>query len=807
MHALRIRLALGVVSAGVLQLEILLLRLLALRFWDHVAHMVVAVALLGFGASGPALLLLQSRWQVRLSARSLATLAMAFALSVPALALGLNHLPLEVPYLAWDPRGPLHVLALELLILPPFLFAGMLTGLALTDRPERLPGHYSATLAGSGLGAVVAVALLHLAPLSQGLLLCSVEGAAAAGLLLPWQTHSERAAGLLGGILLALACAAAPADVTISQFKAITQLQAMPGTTTLCRRSGPLGRLDVVSGPAVHYVPGLSLQYAGAVPRHALLLHDGEEAGAVYEVRDRSGWRFLDHTTQAAPYHICKPERVLVIGAGGGSDIGLALFHGVRQVTGLEMNPDIVAAMNGPLADCGGAVYRAAGVTVLNREARNYLAGDHERYDLIQMALVDAFGAAGAGLYAGRETSLYTTEAFGQMLDRLTPGGQLAITRWARTPPCEGLRVFDTAAQALRNRGLSPETRLAMIRNWATVTVLASREPLPPSTTSALRRFCQERGFDLGYLPGMRADEANRFHILQKAYDYEAALALLGPDRDAFLTRYPFALGAPSDDRPYFHHFFRWQSLPELVRQTGARSRAFLEMGYILALATLVQTTLAAAILILLPLLPASGPLRAVRGKAAAGGYFLAIGAGFMLLEMSLFQQFVRYLGQPVFSAAAVIASFLVFGGIGSLASGRWHVPAGTLATRATALAAMLAAAGVAVLPRWLAWSHGLPLPLRLALTAATIAPVAIAMGHALPAGLLLTTSRGSALTPWLWGANGFASVIATAAAPLLSMAFGLRAVGGLAALCYAAAAMCARRLDHGLPRTPGIAG
>lgn len=797
MHPVRIRLAVGLVSAAALQLEIVLLRLLSLRFWDHVAQMVVAVALLGFGASGPVLLLLGRRLPEHAIARALAGLSAAFALSLPALMLGLNHLPLLVPYLAWDPRGPLHVLALELLLFPPFLFAGMLTGLILTDLPERLPGHYAATLGGSGGGAIVAVILLLLMAPAQAVLVSAVEATVAAALLLRWRVSVERGAGLIGGVVLAAACAASPRAVVVSEYKALPQLLSMPDTRLLWQRSGPMGRLDVVSGSAVHYAPGLSLRYSGPVPDHALLLLDGEPLGALYATRAPGDWQFLDSTTMAAPYALRQRPRVLVVGAGGGSDIGLACWHGAARVTALEMNRDLITAMAGPLASRGGALYHAPGVTVLNREARTYLAGCREHFDLIQVPLIDAFGAVGAGLYAGRESGLYTTEAFGQMLERLSPDGILAVTRWARTPPREGLRVLDTAATALRRRGLPPAAHLAMLRNWATVTVLAFRRPITATEAETLRRFCQQRGFDLCHLPGLLPAEANRFHVLERPYYHEAASALLGPGRDEFLARYPFAIGAATDDQPYFYHFFRWGSLRELVHQTGARSRAFLEMGYVLALATLVQTTVAAAALLLLPLLPATGPLRGVTGKATAAAYFLGIGTGFMLLEMSLFQQFIRYLGDPVFSAATVIASFLVFGGVGSLLSGRWGTPAGVVATRATVLAATLALAAVALLPGWLGLSQGLPLAVRVAVAAVTVAPLATTMGHAFPAGLLLTTRKAPALAPWLWGVNGFASVVATAAAPLLSMAVGLRAVGCLAAACYGLAAVCAWRLGH----------
>ena len=108
---------------------------------------------------------------------------------------------------------------------------------------------------------------------------------------------------------------------------------------------------------------------------------------------------------------------------------------------------------------------------------------------------------------------------------------------------------------------------------------------------------------------------------------------------DAFLDEYLFDVAAPSDDRPYFSHFFRWRSLPVLRRQLQGRSRAFLEVGYLLLVAALVQTALLAVGLIVLPLAPGIRSLRTVKGRLVTLSYFLMLGAGFMLLEMGFLQK------------------------------------------------------------------------------------------------------------------------------------------------------------------------
>jgi len=454
------------------------------------------------------------------------------------------------------------------------------------------------------------------------------------------------------------------------------------------------------------------------------------------------------------------------------------------------MNRQVIDLMRGPLADRGGAVLDAPAVRTRCAEGRGFLESSRETFDLVQIPPLDAFGASGAGLYAAQESYLYTVEAFQAALGRLSAEGILSVTRWVRVPPRDGLKVFDTAAEALRRSGLDPAPRLAMIRSWATVTVLASRTPFGPDAVDALRAFAAERGFDLCYGPGVRADEVNRRHVLDRPYFYEGARALLGRERASYLAQYPFSVAAATDERPYFFHFFRWRSLPILQAQLGRRARAFLEVGYLMLLGALAQTVVLAAVLILGPLAPGAAVLRRAPHRGVTLAYFLLLGVGFMLLEIAFLQRLVLYLAHPIYSSAVVIAAFLVFAGVGSSVSRRWpreprHVAAG--AGVAVAVLALLTAAGIGGLLRP---TQGWPMGVKMVVAAAAIAPLAFAMGHLMPTGLRLAGAAAPILVPWAWGVNGFASVAATLAAPLAAMAMGFSWVVAVAAGCYALAAL-----------------
>ena len=779
----RTRLALLAVSAATIGLELALMRDLSLRYWSHFAYMVISVALLGFGASGtfialfrPAILKRPGAW--------LCAATMAFSVSVCLCRLAAVRVPLDVRYLAWDFSQIGNVVAIELLMFVPLFLAGVVVGVALLDAPERISGHYAANLVGSGLGAVMSVALMYAMPVSGQFLVTAALGYLSSAVLLPWRRAGAVVLAVLAGAGVGVSAYLSPPE-TISQYKMLAQVRNWGETEVVHQSFGPLGRIDVLGGRAIHYAPGLSLQFMREIPPHVLLIVDGDQTSAVYDPAGIEDWEFKDYTTAAVTYHLRKRPEVCIIGAAGGADIGLAAFHGSERIVALEINDQVIDAMIGPLKSRGGGIYNRPGVTVLNREARGYFASAGESFDVIQLPMIDAFGASGAGLYATQESYLYTVESVAAMYDNLAADGVLAITRWARTPPRDELRIFDTAAEMLRGDRLDPARRLAMIRSWATVTVLVFKQPITPGEADAIGKFCADRSFDLCYLPGLGQSQANRHHLLDEPYYFQAAAALLGPHRNEFLDDYIFAVDATTDDRPYFFHSFRWRAMEEFKRQLGPASAAFLEIGYLMMVAALLQAVAMGVVFILLPLAPGIGALRGQKHRAASLGFFSLVGAGFMLLEMGFIQKLILYLAHPIYSAAVVIAAFLIFGGMGSWFSRLWPLAPRRLAAAGAAAVAALGLVYLVTMDGWLSLTQSQAPAVRFIVAGLTIAPLAVAMGHVFPSGLRHLGRSGPKLVPWAWAANGFASVVATVAAPLIAMSFGFTVLTVAAVGCY----------------------
>ena len=71
--------------------------------------------------------------------------------------------------------------------------------------------------------------------------------------------------------------------------------------------------------------------------------------------------------------------------------------------------------------------------------------------------------------------------------------------------------------------------------------------------------------------------------------DAELRRALLGDAPERYVDAYKFDIRPATDDRPYFSHFFRWRTLPEVMALRKAGGAGLIEWGYLVLVATLAQ--------------------------------------------------------------------------------------------------------------------------------------------------------------------------------------------------------------------------
>ncbi len=768
-------------SAATLAFEVNLTRLFSVAQFYHFAFMTVSLALLGFGASGTFLTLAGKR--IRHPSLALTFFSWGFALTaVAAYALTL-YLPFDSFRVAID-RWQWGILALHYLALSvPFFCAGAATGLLLALRRGAVGRTYAANLTGSALGCLLAV----LAPPWTGgegmvLLAASLGGSAALcfGWLRKWPPTLLQAA--LVGVLLATSFRPPSVlEIHLSPYKGLRYALQYPDSRLLLRAWNGISRVDVVESSLIRSLPGQGIACRGQPPPQRALYVDGDDMSPITCVADPAELRPLtDCLLTALPYRLRPEAQALILDPRGGWDVWVALAEGARSVTAVESNPLVIAAVRAQ-GEWAGDLYNRPDVALFVEDGRAFLAGPRPRYDIVLFSLSTPYHPVTSGAYSLAENYRYTVEGFTAAMRRLTDGGLLTVVRWAQSPPSEEVRAFALAIEAVEQTGGDPARSLVALRSYNQVLILARRGPFTAAELDAVREFAAARSLDLVYAPDIRPDETNRYNVMPTPEHYLAFTGLLGAeDRARWLAEYRFDVAPPTDDRPFFGHFFRWRQLPEVLAMAGHVWQPFGGAGYLVLLALLGIAVAAAGLLILLPL---AGLRTAPRPRPGAVSLRLVpfglLGLAFMLVEIPLLQRFILFLGHPAYAMAGVLGALLFFSGLGSLLSARFP-PQGILAT----VVALVVLYGLGT-PLLSGGPLGWPFGARVALTVLGLAPLGMAMGMPFPRLLGKLQDEAPALVPWAWGVNGALSVVASVLAALMALSWGFRAVLVAGALAY----------------------
>ncbi|MGV8039934.1 MAG: hypothetical protein AB2L07_07625 [Thermoanaerobaculaceae bacterium] len=768
----------ALLSAAALAFEIVLLRVFSFTVWHHFAFMVISIALLGFAVAGVILEVRGRRGAVP-TGRA-ATFALGFAASVLPSVLVVGRLAFDPRTLADHPVQLLRVGAHYLVLLVPFTLAGLGILTLIKEGRAGVGRIYGSDLIGAGAGAAGVATLLGVVGTQRVVLLVVAVAAASAAVVAvacEGRVSTRVMAAALGvGALCGLPWGPRLVTVQPGPTKLMRQIsdnrRQYPFARVVGTEWNALARVDIIEGGGV---VAWSQNPASPSPgaEQVLLTIDGDASTPMLRLgADTKELVALDYALPSLGAQALRPERVLVIGSGGGIDVLSALRYGARQVDAVEVNPAIVRLVRGPLAEVGGGLFRRPEVVLHTAEGRAFVRGSAERYDHIQLSMIDTWAAAASGAYSLSEAYLYTVEAFEDYLGRLTPGGFVSVTRWEWEPPRELLKVVTVASAALQRRGVErPRDHVVVAMLEDLGTVLLKREPFTPVELASLRRVATARHMEIVCAPEAGADSV-----------YARFLDLR--DLGGAAAAYPFDVTPPTDDSPFFFQFGRWRDIASLGR--SLRENQLVLSGRLVLLVVLAQATVLSVLLLVVPLLwrRSSSTIGPEVRRGAVLAYFAGIGLAFMLVEVALMQRFTFYLGSPVLAVSVVLATLLVSAGLGSHWSARWG--SRQRVGWALPVGIMLVTAAVAWLgPRVFAAAHGLELGGRVAVSLLMLAPVGFLLGAPMPIGLAGLKRHGGALVGWAWAANGCASVIGPVLAAMLAMDLGFTAVLGLGSACY----------------------
>jgi hypothetical protein len=778
-----IRNAIGLVfiSAAALIFEITLTRLFAIQQFHHFAFVVVSLAVLGFAASG-LLLSIQSR------PPRLTWLAGGFSLFVILAYLIINNLPFDSYSIAWDPKQ-IWILALYFSAAGlPFLFAGWAIGAALSEAREDAYRPYAANLIGSALGCPLALGSIALLGGEKTVLLSAVIGILAGGFF----TYRRRT-------LLALICIMtvlglgffwmpASLQLNLSPYKPLSIAQLVPDAEHTLKLKSASSRLDVIETDTIHVFPGLSMNASILPPRQSAIYVDGDGPIPITELSpdDPDAESIAASMPTGLAYELRPHARVLILQPGAGLEAIMALASSAKQVMISADEPLILQALNSEYKTFSKELLKNKKLQSSDRAARGTLEATKRNFDIINFALSDGYHPVTSGAFSLTENYVLTVESFMLAYDHLEADGLLVITRWLGTPPSESARAWATLLSALKSSGVEEaQNQLLAFRGMRTATMIASRQPFTSRELDIVREFLKQNAYDPIFLPDLAPTELNRYNQLPKDV-YHALYQSLLDDLDHTLSTYSFDISPATDDHPFFFHFFRWRQTPEILSTLGLIWQPFGGSGYLVLIALLVLMGIFALPVAIAPLILLRKRRTIPKMEKRVPVYFACLGAGYLLVEISLIQQLTLLLDRPSIALAAVLFSMLLASGIGSLSSRR--IPLGYALIGLVGVLLLLNFFLPVVTSITLPWSE----VMRFFLVVLLLAPAGFLMGIPFVTGLRIMEERSHGLIPWAWSINGAVSGIAGVAATMIGLEWSLNATLLIGAVTYLLAMLTA---------------
>src|SRR5438552_761869 len=553
--------ALGLVTAATLMLQIIETRIISVTSWYHLAFFVISIAMFGLTAGAVFVYLRKERFRPERLSYDLAVATLAFALTTDLailvqLTLVTGASPSVTSLMAWA--------EFTLCLAFPFFFSGVVVSLALTRSPYPIGKVYGADLIGAAVGCIGALVLLNMTSGPSAVLwVGAVIGLAALGFAssavgkfhesaslgakLFRYRHSILSACLLFAIANTLTTHGvrptiikdhleAPADLAYDRWNSFSRITVAQGDTAPPTMWGPSPRL-----------PRSTIE-------HRALNIDGGAGTSIYRFDGNlASLEFLRYDVSNLAYAIPNLKTGAVIGVGGGRDVLSQRLFGVTDVTGIEVNPIIIDLLKHRFSDYT-AIATLDGVKFEVDEARSWFARTPRFFDVIQMSLIDTWAATGAGAFTLTENGLYTVEAWQRFLGRLTPGGLFTVSRWYAPGEVNetGRLVSLGVATLLANGAAEPRRHLLLAAAGNVATLIVTKSPLSPAALGALND----------------AADANEFTVLLSPNTSAPSVVLetiiSAPDRRALhqaTTGFYLDLTPPTDARPFFFNQLRFAVL------------------------------------------------------------------------------------------------------------------------------------------------------------------------------------------------------------------------------------------------------
>jgi hypothetical protein len=785
--------AVFLITFSILIFQIAQTRILSVIIWYHLAFFAISVAMLGMTVGAVWLYLWRERFQRSSMAVTLSNFSLATALAMPAsvsvqfclvtpISLSLTTL------VSWS--------LLLIAMAAPYVFSGVVVSLALTRGPFPTGLVYGVDLLGAALGCVAVIGLLNVVDGPTSVVLSgAISGLSAMAFAASASSEDQKrlksrswwqrpAPVVIALIAFALLNSLAPVgthpmrpilvknnvegaggadDAVYERWNSYSRIVAMPSYIQFPTMWGASPKL-----PSDTRVSEIDLNIDGMAGT-AMFHYDGT----------RDSISFLQYDLVNLAYRLPGIHKSAVIGVGGGRDLMSAYLLGVSDITGVELNPIFINLhTRDPFYSNFSNLTTIPNLKLHVDDARSWFASTTEKFDLVQMSMIDTWAATGAGAFSLSENGLYTLEGWRAFLKAINDHGIFTVSRWyAPDDVNETGRMIGLATAALLDAGVKDaRPHLFVARAEHIATLVLSKSAFTEEQLRTLNDAVLDLGFRVLLAPN-QPPESQLLAAITESHDFGAL------DRTADA---PYLdLRVPTDNRPFFFNQLRFSDIPNaLLGHLGfgvVAGNLWASLGLILILFISIVAVTATI------LVPLRGAVReCLRPLIVFGSlYFSLIGMGFMLTEIALLQRFSVYLGHPIYSLGVCLFSLILASGLGSLTSEQLKLDErGKLLVWGSIVVVYLVVLEQS-LPGVLESTTNRERLVRIAISLTAIMPLGFVLGFAFPTGMRLVEEVDRQPTPWFWGINGATGVLASVAGLMFSMSLGINVTLLISAACY----------------------
>jgi len=750
-------------TMATLLMELTLTRIYSVIFYYHFAFLAISVALFGLGAGGVFSYVVNG-WQGTLY-QKLGRLAALNSVSVVA----------SLVFLLTRQGNPgnLELVVIYFFSALPFLLAGAIVSLVISETIERVERVYFFDLIGAAAGCLLLIPLLDTFGGPNTVIAVAVLFAATSAI---WYNLAREFSGRVAAVALALALTALFVFNIRLNWIDIRYAKGM----TLANEQ--FVKWNSFSRIAVSKEGGTNLPN---------IVIDADAATGIFtqnhNTMSEASRKSILNGGPGLPYKLKPGAKALIIGPGGGWDVSRALASGSKDITGVEINPIIATTvMREKFPNLSHNLYLRPEIRIQVEDGRSFVRRSPEKYQVIQATLVDTWASTAAGAFSLSENNLYTSDAFYDYLSHLSDDGILAFTRWGFDPPRESLRLLSITIEALERLGeRNPAQHVIVaregsnqIKGWgATDTVIFSRKPMSGAFVQQAIASMKESNMEVIYVPG--TDRRTPFQEL-----------LTTVDRETFFANYQYNVTSVNDNRPFFFYTVQPKDIWNFLFTDSKENADYkINRAVPMLFGVLLVSLVATLVTLLLPPLVLGQRLPQDRRLRLFLLYFVCLGAGYIMIQVSLIQKFVLLLGHPTYALTVIIFSMLISSGLGSFYSKR------IVNNNAERLRIVLLL--IVILVPVLGFFAGLvsdlgpawPLPLKMAVSVLLIAPLGFLMGIPFPTGLGTLESWEKSAVRWGWSMNAASSVLGSALAIFFAIYLGLYQTLVLGGLLYLVAA------------------